>query len=97
VGKRQLRIAGTGGAAIKEIDRAAEAYVSVRDERMGLTKKEVEARDALMAAMDKYKKTEYRDDDAVPPLYVEITEGETKVKVSKVKDGAEEGGGEGEE
>jgi len=48
---KQATIPGTNGKAITEIDRAAEAYVEIRNKRMKLTTKEVEAQATLVAAM----------------------------------------------
>lgn len=81
--------AGTEKKSIKEVDSAAEAYVEVRDERMKLTEREVEARDVLLAVMQKHKLDLYRDDDAAPPLLVTIIEGDAKVKVSRLEEAEE--------
>ncbi len=88
--KKQLQIAGTEKKSIKEVDLAAESYVEARDERMKLTEKEVEARDSLLAVMQKHKLDLYRDDDASPPLLVTIIEGDAKVKVSRLDDDSDE-------
>jgi hypothetical protein len=76
--------------SIKEVDLAAEAYCEARDERMKLTEKEVEARDSLLAVMQKHKLDLYRDDDASPPLLVTIIAGDAKVKVSRIDDDLED-------
>ncbi len=88
--KKQLQIAGTEKKSIKEVDAAAEAYVEARDERMQLTEREVEARDALITVMKKHKLDLYRDDDAAPPLLVTLIAGEDKVRVSRIDDGESE-------
>lgn len=88
--KKQLQIAGTETKAIKEVDSAAEAFVEARDERMALTEREVEAREALIAVMNKHKLDVYLDDDATPPLLVTLIQGEDKVKISKVSEGDED-------
>lgn len=90
--KKQLAIAGTERTANKKVEAAAEAYVEVRDERMALTKKEVEARDKLLAAMEEAKLTEYVDEAADPPLTVEVVEGAKKVKVRRETDDVDDDG-----
>ncbi len=82
--KKQLQIAGTEKKAITEVNAAAEAYVEARDERMALTVREVEAREALITVMQKHKLDVYRDDDASPPLLITLIAGEDRVKVSRV-------------
>lgn len=81
--RRQLSIKGTERETIKEVDTAAEAYVEARDERIRLTKKEVDAKDALVTVMKKHKLDVYRDENAIPPLVVTLIPGEDKVKVRK--------------
>ena len=94
--KRQMRIPGTEAQKIKELDTAAEAYVEARDERMALTEKEVEARDALVSVMKKHELAVYKDEDHDPPLIITLTPGQDRVKVQAAKD-AEDYSGEGEE
>jgi len=89
--KKQTHIPGTEPKSIKEVDTAAEAYVEARDERMALTEKEVEAKDALINVMKKHDLSVYRDDEADPPLVVTIIPGVDKVKVSRVTDGDDVG------
>ena len=81
---KQLTIAGTKGVVIKELDQAATAYVEVRDERMELTEREVEARGRLVVLMRKHAQTVYRV-DAEPPMVVTLSE-DVKVSVRKVKE-----------
>ena len=89
--KKQTSIPGTEPKSITEVDTAAEAYVEARDERMALTEKEVEAKDALINVMKKHDLSVYRDDEADPPLVVTIIPGVDKVKVSRVTDGDDVG------
>jgi hypothetical protein len=84
--KRQQEIPGTERKAIAEIDSAAEAYIEVRDERMVLTKQEVEKKGELMDAMRKHKLDTYCDENAVPALLVTLVPGEDKVKVRRAED-----------
>ncbi len=85
-GKKQLKIPGTQPKEIKEVNAAAESYVDVRDERMALTERETEARDALVKVMKKHGLDVYVDEDAAPPLVVTIIAGEDKVKVRRAED-----------
>jgi ABC-type uncharacterized transport system ATPase subunit len=94
---RQTRIPGTEGKKIKEIDKAAEKYVELRDARIAAGVKEKEAKAELLAAMKANKLKIYQDDDAVPPLLVTITPSDFKLKVAKVTGEDEEDGDEGEE
>lgn len=70
---------------VPEIDQAAEVYRAVRDERMRLTKVEVEKSEALLALMEKHKLTAYSFD----ALDVKVTETK-KVKVRRKKWEAED-------
>lgn len=94
--RRQTQIPGTEDREIKEVNAAAEAYVTQRDKRMKLTEKEVEAKEALIAVMKKHGLTVYRDDEAAPPLIVTLTPGKDKVKVTEAGGDEEEDGGEEE-
>lgn len=91
---RQKELVGVEKESVKEIEAAAEAYVDVRDKRMKLTTKEVEAKATLIEVMRRNKRTVYRDDNAAPPLLVTLKEGTVSVKVTRV-DGVD--GGEGDE
>ena len=42
-----------------ELDKAAECYADGRDERMAMTKREVDLQNDLLKLMHKHKKTEY--------------------------------------
>jgi hypothetical protein len=74
--KRQQEIPGT----------KRKAYIEVRDERMVLTKQEVEKKGELMDAMRKHKLDTYCDENAVPALLVTLVAGEDKVKVRRAED-----------
>lgn len=91
---RQKELAGVERESVKEIEAAAESYVDVRDKRMKLTTKEVEAKATLIEVMRRNKRTVYRDDNASPPLLITLKEGAASVKVTRV-DGVD--GGEGDE
>jgi hypothetical protein len=82
--KQQTEIPGTERKTIKEIDAAAEAYIEARDERMELTKREVEAKSLLLEAMQKHNVDTYCDESATPALLVTLIPGEDKVKVRRL-------------
>lgn len=86
---KQTLIPGTEQKSIKEIDDAAEAYVEIRDKRMALTKKEVEAQATLVAAMAKHNLTAYRCTSTDDPLDVTLVS-KTRAKVRGPKDEDEE-------
>jgi hypothetical protein len=88
--KRQLQIKGTERAEIAEVDTAAEAYVEARDERMKLTDRESDAKEALVSVMKKHKLDVYRDENSTPRLIVTLVPGNDKVKVTRAKDEEEE-------
>lgn len=68
--------------SIKEIDRAAERYVDIRDERMALTPVEVKSKDALHALMKKHELKTYEFDGYI----VSVEPSEETVKVAKKKE-----------
>jgi hypothetical protein len=99
---RQLSVPGTEGPRIPELDAAAEAYVDVRDTRMGWTKKETAAQGTLLTCMTKHGLHAYRLEDGGDPMLVTIVEGKAKVSVRKEKPAAaapddEDGDREGED
>jgi hypothetical protein len=79
---KQKPLPGMERKSFPEVDSAAEAYVEVRDKRMKLTEKEVEAKDALLEVMSKHNLVVYKDESVAPPLIVTVTPGDAKVKVS---------------
>lgn len=83
--RKQMKIPGTERVKLAEVDTAAENYVDVRDERMELTKKENETKDALIAAMKKHGVQIYKDESTSPPLVVVLTPGEDNVTVKREK------------
>lgn len=83
---KQTKLPGTGRTTEDvhpDIEEAATKYVEVRDERMELTKREVKAQAALLAAMKHHKLTKYRCDGE--ELDVEIVAKDEKVKVKRVE------------
>lgn len=87
---KQLKIAGTGrdeSTVKQEIERAAVRYVSIRDQRMALTKDEVKAQAELLTAMQKHSLTEYVCDEE--DLRVEVVD-KVKARVRRRDDDAEQ-------
>jgi hypothetical protein len=84
--KNQLPIPGTERKSIAEIDDAAEAYVKERDKRVKQSEREVDAKQALIAVMQKHKVEVYKDPSADPPLIVTVTPGKPGVKVTEAPD-----------
>jgi hypothetical protein len=71
---------GMADDVIEELRDAALKYVDVRDQRMALTKLEVEAKETLLTCMHEHKKKRYHDSEA--ELLVEIERSQTeKIKV----------------
>ncbi len=88
----ELPIEGPGVAPvkIKELDAAAADYVDVRDRRMSLTEKEIEAKRDLIHLMHKHEEKLGRDGDGVlrykyddENLVVELKPGDETLKVKK--------------
>lgn len=80
---KQTKIPGTERADIcEDIEKAAAAYVEVRDARMELTKKEVDAQAKLLVAMKANRLSRYRCERE--DLEVEIVPENEKAKVRKV-------------
>ena len=66
MGKRQKEIPGTERPGYdEEIAKLAEKYIEARDARMELTKKEVDTKTDLLAAMKERKLEKYEDDDFI--------------------------------
>lgn len=65
---------------IPAIEKAADKYTTARDERMALTKKEVETRANLAAVMHENSLTRYVYDD----LLVTCVPGKEKIKVKTI-------------
>jgi hypothetical protein len=92
-----LKGPGVERVAIKAVDRAVERYVSARDERMELTKKEVERKVELIAIMKEHKEKIgvdkdgsmiYRHDD----LLVTLRHGKDELKVRTSEEEETNGG-----
>lgn len=82
--RKQLNIPGTERKSVPEVEEAAAAFVEVRDERMGLTRKEKLKKFELLAVMKAHKVKRYKFDDANgEELLVELSEKEPDVTVRK--------------
>ena len=73
---RQARLPGTANS-IKELDELGLEYAAIRDERMALTKKEVDLKGRVHQAMRDHKITTYKYGE----IEIEIVPGEEDVKV----------------
>ena len=78
---KQQMIPGTEGPRIPTIDKAAEEYVDIRDERMGLQKSETSRHDHLLGLMREAGLNEYEFDGSI----VRLTS-TSKVKVKRKKE-----------
>lgn len=86
---KQQRIPGTERPDVhQDIEKAAAAYVEARDERMMLTKREVETQAKLLTAMKAHGLSKYRCDSE--DLEVEVVPEAEKAKVRKVAPPAED-------
>lgn len=71
---------GVAPQVFKDVEAAADKYIDVRDKRMALTTKEVEARAVLAEKMASHSLNIYRFDDH----QVEVIPGKLKVKVKNL-------------
>lgn len=84
---KQKELPGMEDRRIADLDQAALDYAEGRDERMEMTKKEVELKTALIGLMHKHSKKTYTYNGISVEL---VPEGEkVKVRVAKEKDDAE--------
>jgi hypothetical protein len=84
--QQTLPAEGMARKKIPAIEKAASKYRAIRDERMALTKEEVQARNNLVDAMTDNEVDVYKFDDAEgEELTVEL-DTTTKVKVKKAAD-----------
>jgi hypothetical protein len=69
-------------AGIRELENMAEKYADVRDSRIGLSKREGEMQDDLLALMRKHRKSEYHHEEV--HIWVKATEMKVKVKLGEL-------------
>ena len=84
---RQARLPGMEPPVNKDVERLAEAYVELRNERMGMLRNEIAKRDLLQLKMHELGLTTYEYDGKIVELV-----GTEKVKVRSSKDGGDEDG-----
>lgn len=77
---------GVAPIRIKAVDDAAEEYVKIRDRRMGLTKKEVQAKTNLIDIIHKNAEKIGADDEGImryeyDDVVVELSPGKEQLKV----------------
>ena len=81
--EKQQALKGMEPIDIPDLTVAAEAYDDAMQERVRLTKEETEAQDALLAAMRKHKRQNYRTPGG---LIATLVSGKDKVKVKRAND-----------
>lgn len=75
---------------IPDLHNKALEYVSVRDERMDLTKQEAQLKDELTVLMKKHKRENYNCEGVEITFEIEPEKETVKVKVHKSKEDKEE-------
>lgn len=81
---RTPRLPGMEDAGIRELEKLAEQYADVRDQRMTLTKRESQMNADLLALMKKHDKTEYHHDEI--HCWVKAKDERVKVKLGEIED-----------
>lgn len=81
---KQSRLPGKDFEPIMEIENAMEKYREIRDDRMRLTAREIEANLELVKVMDAHKQKTYTSPDGKGKAEI-IIEKKIKAKVSSVK------------
>lgn len=81
--QRQPQLATMEDKKIPELSKLLSEYVDVRDARMALTPKEVQAKGALLAKLNELKLDTYRDPET--QIVVTLEEGEPELKVKTPK------------
>lgn len=81
--RKQMQIPGTERKEIPDVEKAAEAYREVRDERAELSKREAQKKLELLAVMRANKVTIYRYHDGNGEELEAIIDDEPKVRVRK--------------
>jgi hypothetical protein len=82
--RKQIQIPGTERKAHPEVEAAAQAYATVRDERSDLSKREHQKKIELLVTMKAHKLTVYKFyDDNGEEVVARIDEAEPKVTVRK--------------
>lgn len=89
MGKRPKQIDLIEDREISELQKLAEEYAGIRDDRQELTRREVNLKDRLLSAMHRHKKTHYKYQDVEITIVKDETE-DVKVKIKKAKEDKEE-------
>lgn len=89
---KQEKLIETAHPGEEELIKLAESYRGIRDDRMDLTKHEVDAREKLLDAMHRHKLTEFEGDG----VKIEVTT-EERIKVKIAKDPEDDDLGDEEE
>lgn len=91
--RKQIQIPGTERTQHPEIETAAQAYASVRDERSELSKREHQKKIELLVTMKSHKVTVYKFYDGNgEEVVARVDEGEPKVTVRKTGEAESEVG-----
>ena len=83
----QARLPEMDDPEIEELERLAESYAKIRDERQALTSEEVRLKNTLLAVMHSYKRTSYVH--AGIEIKIVFEKEKVKVRVSREKDAAD--------
>jgi hypothetical protein len=81
---RQTQIPGTEQKTPAAVRAAGEAYVTEASKQAKQQRKTKEAKEVLVAAMQKHEVESFRDDEVSPPVIVSLTE-RAGIKVTKLK------------
>ena len=78
--RKQEALPGVAGKKIKELSEAMEAYEEIKNTRIALSNKEIEANEKVVELMHKHKVKVYRDDDYEPSLIGELAAKDPTIK-----------------
>jgi hypothetical protein len=92
-GPRQQQLPEMEDRAIEALEEKAQEYVEARDERMGLSKKEVEVKGQLLQLMKAHKREHYKRG----PIEINIVHEKENIKVKVKAAGDDEDGEAGDE
>ena len=81
---KQGDLPGMEDKHLADLEDGARQYAAVRDQRMRLTEREVELKDALLSLMHKHKKTTYKCEDI--EIRIVVTKEKVNVRILKDKE-----------
>lgn len=87
--KRQTELPGIEKPSHPELNALLEEKAALDTQAGEIRQRQGELNDAILAKARELGLTTYRDDNAVPPLVLLISDGKTKVKVTKAKGAVE--------